>query len=143
MSRHQPSAAESAGADRVRIDKWLWAARFFKTRSLAADAVGAGKVLVGGERAKAAKLLQVGDELRIRLGAYDHVVRVRALSERRGPAAVAATLYEETADSVAARARLAEQHRMAPAAFVYEEKGRPTKRDRRELDRFRDDRRGR
>ncbi|HTK46385.1 MAG TPA: RNA-binding S4 domain-containing protein [Gemmatimonadaceae bacterium] len=143
MTRPDARHEEPESHGRVRIDKWLWAARFFKTRSLAADAVGAGKVLVGGERAKAAKLLQVGDELRIRLGAYEHVVRVRALSERRGPAAVAATLYEETADSVAARARLAEQHRMAPAAFVYEEKGRPTKRDRRELDRFRDDRRGR
>jgi ribosome-associated heat shock protein Hsp15 len=143
MSRHQPSAAESAGADRVRIDKWLWAARFFKTRSLAAEAVAAGKVLVGGERAKPARLLQAGDELRVRLGPYEHVVHVRALSDRRGPATVAATLYEETPESIAARARLAEQHRMAPAAFVYEEKGRPTKRDRRELDRFRDERRGR
>ena len=119
---------------KVRLDKWLWAARFFKTRSLAA-------VLVGGDRAKPAKLLQEGDEVRVRLGPYEHTVLVRGLSERRGPATVAATLYEETADSIAARARLAEQLRMAPAAFVYEEKGRPTKRDRRELDRFRDERR--
>jgi ribosome-associated heat shock protein Hsp15 len=143
MTRPDPRHDEPDGAGRVRIDKWLWAARFFKTRSLAADAVTAGKVLVNGERAKPAKLLQTGDELRVRLGAYEHVVLVRALSERRGPASVAVTLYEETPDSVAARARLAEQHRMAPAAFVYEEKGRPTKRDRRELDRFRDQRRGR
>ena len=126
---------------KVRLDKWLWAARFFKTRSLAAEAIAAGKVLVAGDRAKPARLLQEGDEVRVRLGPYEHVVRVRALSERRGPATVAATLYEETAESVAARARLAEQLRMAPAAFVYEEKGRPTKRDRRELDRFRDERR--
>jgi ribosome-associated heat shock protein Hsp15 len=143
MKRPEPGHDQPDGPGRVRIDKWLWAARFFKTRSLAADAVGAGKVLVGGERAKPARLLQIGDELRVRLGPYEHVVHVRALSERRGPAAVAATLYEETADSVAVRARLAEQHRMAPAAFVYEEKGRPTKRDRRELDRLRDERRGR
>jgi len=126
---------------KVRLDKWLWAARFFKTRSLAAEAIAAGKVLVAGDRAKPAKLLQEGDEVRVRLGRYEHTLHVRGLSERRGPATVAATLYEETADSIAARARLAEQLRMAPAAFVYEEKGRPTKRDRRELDRFREERR--
>ena len=130
------------GTSKVRLDKWLWAARFFKTRSLAAEAIAGGKVLVGGERAKPAKLLQAGDEVRVRLGPYEHNVIVRGLSERRGPASVAAALYEETADSLAARARLAEQLRMAPAAFVYEEKGRPTKRDRRELDRLRDERRG-
>ena len=124
---------------RVRIDKWLWAARFFKTRSLAAEAVAAGKVEVNAERVKPAKLVQVGDSVSVRLGPYLHVVHVRAVSERRGPATVAATLYEETAESSAARAKLAEQLRMAPAAFVYEEKGRPTKRDRREIDRFRDE----
>jgi ribosome-associated heat shock protein Hsp15 len=129
---------EGAGAGRVRVDKWLWAARFYKTRSLAAEAIGGGKVLVAGERVKPAKLLQVGDEVRLRLGPYEHVVVVRAISERRGPAAVAATLYEETPASRTAREKLAEQLRMAPAAFVYEDKGRPTKRDRRELDRFRD-----
>ena len=132
---------EASGPGRVRIDKWLWAARFFKTRSLAADAVSGGKVLVGGERVKPAKLLQTGDEVRLRLGPYEHVVLVRGLSERRGPAAVAVTLYEETAASRAAREKLAEQLRMAPATFVYEEKGRPTKRDRRDLERLRDKRR--
>ena len=133
--------SEKAGAGRVRVDKWLWAARFFKTRSLAADAIGGGKILVNGERVKPAKLVQAGDEVRVRLGPYEHVVRVRGVSERRGPATVAATLYEETDSSIAARAKLSEQLRMAPAAFVYEDKGRPTKRDRRELDRFRDDQR--
>jgi ribosome-associated heat shock protein Hsp15 len=131
--------SDPAPAGRVRIDKWLWAARFFKTRSLAADAVAAGKVEVNEERVKPAKLIQIGDSINVRLGPYVHVVQVRGLSERRGPATVAATLYEETAESVAARAKLAEQLRMAPAAFVYEEKGRPTKRDRREIDRFRDE----
>jgi ribosome-associated heat shock protein Hsp15 len=130
-----------AGAGRVRLDKWLWAARFFKTRSLAADAVGGGKVLVGGERAKPAKLLQAGDEVRLRLGPYEHIVIVRGISERRGPATVATTLYEETRESRAAREKLAEQLRMAPAGFVFEEKGRPTKRDRREIERLREDRR--
>src|SRR5688500_16862750 len=131
---------ESTGAGRVRLDKWLWAARFFKTRSLAADAIGGGKVLVGGERVKPAKLLQSGDEVRVRLGPYEHVVIVRGVSERRGPATVAATLYEETAESLAARTKLAEQLRMAPAAFVYEDKGRPTKKDRRDIGRVRGDR---
>jgi ribosome-associated heat shock protein Hsp15 len=133
---------EASGPGRVRLDKWLWAARFFKTRSLAAEAIGGGKILVNSERVKPAKLLQIGDEVRLRLGPYEHVVHVRGLSERRGPATVAATLYEETDASIAARAKLSEQLRMAPAAFVYEDKGRPTKRDRRELDRFREDRRG-
>jgi len=125
-------------AGRVRLDKWLWAARFFKTRSLAADAITGGKVTMRGDRVKPARPVQVGDEIAIRLGPYEHVVRIRALSERRGPATVAATLYEETADSLAARLKLAEQLRLAPAPLVYEEKGRPTKRDRREIDKWRD-----
>ncbi len=128
--------APDSASSKVRLDKWLWAARFFKTRSLAAEAIAGGKVLVGGERPKPAKLLQEGDEVRVRLGPYEHTVHVRALSERRGPASVAATLYEETADRIAARPRLAEQPRMAPAAFVYEDKARPTKRHRPHLDRF-------
>jgi ribosome-associated heat shock protein Hsp15 len=131
---------ERPGADRVRLDKWLWAARFFKTRSLAAESIGAGKVLVNGDRPKPAKLLQLDDEVSVRLGPYHHVVTVRGLSERRGPATVAATLYEETAESLADRAKLADQLRMAPAAFVFEEKGRPTKKDRRDIGRVRGDR---
>ena len=132
---------EHHDANRVRIDKWLWAARFFKTRSLAADAIGGGKVSLNGDGVKPAKMIQIGDEVRLRLGPYEHVVTVRGLSERRGPASVAQTLYEETPASIAAREKLSEQLRMAPAAFVYEEKGRPTKRDRREIERFRDDNR--
>jgi ribosome-associated heat shock protein Hsp15 len=132
---------EDQDTKRVRIDKWLWAARFFKTRSLAADAIGGGKVSLNGDGVKPAKMVQMGDEIRVRLGPYEHVVIVRGLSERRGPASVAQALYEETPASVAAREKLSEQLRMAPAAFVYEEKGRPTKRDRREIERFRDDRR--
>jgi len=107
-------------------------------------APGAGRVVavvVIGETEAVELLLETAPGLRIRLGPYEHTVHVRGLSERRGPATVAATLYEETSDSVAARARLAEQLLMAPAAFVYEEKGRPTTRDRRELDRLRDERR--
>jgi len=129
------------GTEKVRVDKWLWAARFFKTRSLAVDAIAGGKVLVGGDRIKPAKMIQAGDELSVRLGPYEHVVIVRGVSERRGPATVAATLYEETEASLAARQKLAEQLRMAPAAFVFEEKGRPTKKDRRDIERLRDARR--
>ena len=122
--------------DRVRIDKWLWAARFFKTRSLATEAVDGGKVEINGERAKPSKAIKPGDEVRLRLGPYEHVLIVKALGERRGPASVAQSLYEETAASKEAREKLSAQLRMAPAAFVYEEKGRPTKKDRRDLSNF-------
>src|SRR3954469_20236745 len=135
MARHDEHDDDDDG--RVRLDKWLWAARFFKTRSLAAEAVTGGKITMRGDRVKPARPLQVGDEIAIRLGPYEHVVQVRALSNRRGPASVAATLYEETPDSLAARTRLAEQLRMAPAALVYEDKVRPTKRDRRDIDKWR------
>lgn len=133
--------ADTGATQKVRIDKWLWAARFFKTRSLAVDAIGGGKITMNGDQVKAAKLIQRGDEVSIRLGPYEHVVVVRDLSERRGPATVAATLYEERPASVAARAKLSEQLRMAPAAFIFEEKGRPTKKDRRDIERLRDARR--
>lgn len=116
----------------MRIDKWLWAARFFKTRSLAAAAVDGGHVEVNGERAKPAKQVKEGDELRIRINPYTFVVYVRGLSERRGPAVQARELYQETDDSRRERERLAEQRRLAPVP-AYEEGGRPTKRDRRDL----------
>jgi ribosome-associated heat shock protein Hsp15 len=121
---------------RVRLDKWLWAARFFKTRSLAADAVETGKVEVNGERAKRAKHLQVGDSLRIRLGPYHYVVKVRALSERRGPAAVAATLYEENAEGRRAREAMQLQVKAAQSVPGYD-RGRPTKKDRRDIEKLR------
>ena len=120
----------------VRLDKWLWAARFFKTRSLATDAVAGGKVEVNGERAIPAKAIKPGDEIRLRVGPYEHILIVRALGERRGPVAAAQTLYEETEASRTERERLAAQLKMAPAMFVYEEKGRPTKKDRRDLSDF-------
>jgi ribosome-associated heat shock protein Hsp15 len=120
----------------VRVDKWLWAARFFKTRSLATEAVAGGKVEVNGERAKPAKSVKPGDAIRLRLPPYEHILIVRGLADRRGPASVAQGLYEETEASVAERHRLTEQLRMAPAAFVFEDRGRPTKKDRRELTKF-------
>ena len=122
---------------KVRLDKWLWAARFYKTRSLAADAIEGGKIEVNGDRAKRAKQVGPGDEVRVRIGAYEHVVQVRGTSERRGPATEAALLYEETPASAKAREALALQLRAANAAYGYDE-GKPTKKDRREIQRFRD-----
>lgn len=121
---------------RVRLDKWLWAARFFKTRALAAEAVEGGKVQVNGERPKRARPLQLGDQVRIRLGPYEHTVEVRDLSAQRGPAARAAELYEETAASRTAREALAIQLKSLHAVFG-PDKGKPTKKDRREIDRLR------
>lgn len=127
----------TSGEDnKVRLDKWLWAARFFKTRSLAADAIETGKVEVNGDRAKRAKQLQLGDLVRIRLGPYHHIVTVRTLSETRGPAPVAATLYEETAEGRKAREALQVQVRAAQSAPGYD-RGRPTKKDRRDIERLR------
>jgi ribosome-associated heat shock protein Hsp15 len=123
--------------DRVRIDKWLWAARFFKTRSLATDAVTGGKVEVNGEGAKPAKLVKIGDTVRLRLGPYEHVLVIRALGERRGSAAAAQALYDETPESRAARERLTEQHRLARAGMSFDEATKPSKRDRRDIERLR------
>jgi len=125
----------SAREEAVRLDKWLWAARFFKTRSLATEAVNGGKVELNGLRPKPSKDVKIGDQLRVRIGAFVHALTIRALSDRRGPASVAAQLYEESAESIAARERLREQHRIAPAG-QYEERGRPTKKDRRALSAF-------
>jgi len=121
---------------KVRLDKWLWAARFFKTRALAATAIDIGRVEAGGERVKRAKLIQAGDVIRVRLGAYDHVVTVRQLSERRGPASVAATLYEELPESRKAREELQFKMKAAAPAFSHDS-GRPTKKQRRDIERLR------
>ena len=120
--------------DRVRVDKWLWAARFFKTRALAVEAIEGGKIEVNGAKVKRAKLVQLGDEVRIRQTPFEHIVMVRGISERRGPASVAATLYEETAESKTKREAMATQIRSMPADDW--ESGRPSKRDRREIERF-------
>ena len=128
---------ETPSPDRVRLDKWLWAARFYKTRGLAVEAIDGGKVQVAGDRVKRARLVRVGEQLRVRQGPYEHIIVVRALSERRGPAPEAAKLYQETPESLAARERLAFQLKAASTALVHEEKGRPTKRHRRHLDRLR------
>jgi len=129
------SVMSSESTDRVRLDKWLWAARFYKTRGLAAEAIDGGKVDVNQARVKRAKMVQVGDEVRIRQTPFEHVVIVRGVSEQRGPASVAATLYDETVESKARRDALKTQIRSLPADDW--ESGRPTKRDRREIERFR------
>jgi len=119
----------------VRLDKWLWAARHFKTRGLAAEAVTAGRVLVGGQAAKPGRDLRPGDMLELRQPGWPpRVMVVRALSAVRGPAPVARTLYEETAESMAARERATEAHRLAPEPAATLVQGRPTKRDRRQID---------
>ena len=117
------------------MDKWLWAARFYKTRALASEAIAGGKVQVNGERVKRARPLQVGDEIRIRQGPYEHQIVVRALSGRRGPAAEAAQLYEEKPESRSAREQLAVQLKTLHSMSV-PERGRPTKKDRREINRL-------
>jgi ribosome-associated heat shock protein Hsp15 len=123
--------------DRVRIDKWLWAARFFKTRALAQAAVAAGKVKLHGERVKPAKEVRAGDELAIRAGEYEWRVTVKELSARRGPAAAASKLYAESEESRARRiAQIAD--RRAHGSVWGERKGRPTKRERRQIIRFRE-----
>jgi ribosome-associated heat shock protein Hsp15 len=119
-------------ADSIRVDKWLWAARFFKTRAVAAQAVTGGKVKVNGERAKAARAIRPGDELRVRVGPYEHVVRVVGLAERRGPARDAVQLYEESADSKIARETLAAQLRADRVSFL-PARERPSKHARRAL----------
>ena len=118
----------------VRLDKWLWAARFFKTRSLASEAVDTGKVKVGGERVKPGRSVRVGDELAIDNGAETWEVAVLGLSDKRGAAPVARLLYAETPASIARRAQLAEDRKLfrEPGSTI---KGRPTKRDRRQLSR--------
>ena len=123
--------------DRVRIDRWLWTARFFKTRALAHDAIAGGHVRVNGERVKPARDVRADDVLEVRVGEVVRTVVVLGIAQRRGPAKVAATLYQETAESLAARARRAEERRLEPAFGDYRIGGRPTKLDRRRTDSLR------
>lgn len=117
----------------LRIDKWLWAARFYKTRSLATDEIGKGRVQVNGQDVKPAREVRVGDEITVRQGMVTRVVQVRGLSLQRGPAPVAQMLYAETAESLLTREQAAEQRRLAPEPAQTLVHGRPTKRDRRDL----------
>ena len=123
--------------DTVRIDKWLWCARFFKTRSLAAQDIAKGRVEVNGQTAKASREVRAGDTVALRQGQVPRTVVVRGVSHARGPAPVAQQLYEETPASLQARAQAAEQRRLAPEPAATLQDGRPTKRDRRDIDRAR------
>ena len=127
--------AEKAPPETMRLDKWLWAARFFKTRSLATQAIENGRVKLNGARVKPAREVRPGDRLELHIGDIDWQVTVRALAMQRGPAPVAQALYEEEPASVARRQAQAAERKLAasPAAAI---KGRPTKRDRRQIHRF-------
>ncbi|MEK7379804.1 MAG: S4 domain-containing protein [Gemmatimonadota bacterium] len=122
----------------MRLDKWLWAARFFKTRALAAEAIAGGKVELNGDKPKRARPVRPGDRLGIRLGPYLHLVTVLQLSERRGPASAAASLYQEDPKGREQREWLREQHRVAKSGLAHGD-GRPSKKDRRDLTRLKRD----
>jgi ribosome-associated heat shock protein Hsp15 len=130
-----PATPKPASAAAMRLDKWLWAARFYKTRALAVDDIDKGRIHVNGQAAKPSRDVRVGDSLFIRQGPVQRTVVVQGLSNVRGPAPVAQALYAETAESVAGRTQAAEQRRLAAEPALAIEQGRPTKRDRRELER--------
>jgi ribosome-associated heat shock protein Hsp15 len=120
--------------DRLRIDKWLWAARFYKTRSLASDEIDKGRVHVNGVAVKPARCILVGDTVQLRIGVVTRSVVVKSLSDKRGSAPVAALMFEETPESIAQRLAAAEQRRLAPEPALSLSQGRPTKRERRDTD---------
>ncbi len=122
-------------SDKLRLDKWLWAARFFKTRGLATEAINGGHVHLNGSRPKPSRPLQVGDELSIRKAGMEFVITVRELSDKRGPAPVAQSLYEEHAESIAKREAYVEERRLLAAAGTGPAR-RPDKRSRRQIHRF-------
>jgi ribosome-associated heat shock protein Hsp15 len=122
--------------EKVRIDKWLWAARFFKTRSMAAQAVSGGKVHVNGARIKPARVVQPGDELRIRRGELEFIVIVQGVSAKRRPAKEAQLLYEETESSLLQREEMRERKRLEAANRMYGPIKRPDKRARRQIRSF-------
>jgi ribosome-associated heat shock protein Hsp15 len=124
----------------LRIDKWLWAARFFKTRSIASDEIGKNRVQINGQDAKASREVKPGDTVRMRQGQVERTVLVKGISAVRGPAPVAQLLYEETAESLAQRQKLAEMNRLSREPALSIEQGRPTKRDRRQIEKTWDDR---
>ncbi|HET9669029.1 MAG TPA: RNA-binding S4 domain-containing protein [Casimicrobiaceae bacterium] len=136
MTRGANPPAAAPAEPRVRIDKWLWAARFYKTRSLAAEAIDAGHVRVEGQRVKPAQTVRRGERVSIRKREATFDVDVQGLSEQRGPASKAAELYRETAESVAARERARAERAHARASATA---ARPTKRDRRRLEEFLDE----
>jgi ribosome-associated heat shock protein Hsp15 len=123
--------------ERLRIDKWLWAARFYKTRSLACDEIDKGRVQVNGVSVKPAREVKPGDLIELRIGPISRSVTVSAISDKRGPAPVAALLFQETEASIQQRKLAAQQHRLAPEPALSLTQGRPTKRDRRDAEKLR------
>lgn len=138
----KPTSDHTTTGSKVRLDKWLWAARFYKTRSLSSEEIDKGRVRLNGLPVKPSRDVKPGDTLELRMGQEVRTVVVRALSGVRGPAPVAALLFEETADSVARRHAAAEQRRLAPEPAHSQPMGRPTKRDRRDIENLRDAPRG-
>ncbi len=134
MKQREDDEVERPG--KVRLDKWLWAARFYKTRALSAEAIEGGKIEVNGDRAKRSRLVQAGDSIRIRMGPYEHIIHVAGVSASRGSATIAATLYKETDESKKAREAMAVHVRAMNANTGYES-GRPTKKDRRDIEKVR------
>jgi ribosome-associated heat shock protein Hsp15 len=120
--------------DKIRIDKWLWAARFYKTRSMATDEIGKGRVEVNGQTAKASREVKIGDRVSTRQGDITRTLQVLGLSDQRGPAPVAQALYKETPESITLREKTSLQRRLAKEPALSIEQGRPTKRNRRELE---------
>ena len=139
MAMSRPDQAAPPAAAGMRLDKWLWVARFYKTRGLAADDIAKGRVSVNGQVAKASRELRLGDTLAMRQGPVTRTVLVQGLSALRGPAPVAQALYSETAQSIADRSQAAEARRLAAEPALSIEQGRPTKRDRREIERTQQD----
>jgi ribosome-associated heat shock protein Hsp15 len=126
----------SSDNSKIRLDKWLWAARFYKTRSLATEAIKGGKVHLNGQRVKPSHGVELGHQVRIKKEAIQQTVIIKALSEKRGPAKVAQTLYEETADSIALREKRSEERKAMYAGLPQYENRRPSKKDRRKIIRF-------
>jgi ribosome-associated heat shock protein Hsp15 len=133
MSRRSESTGPDSPIPRVRLDKWLWAARFFKTRALAGEEISKNRVAVNGQVAKASKEMRVGDVVSLRQSGFTREVQVLGLSEVRGPATVAQTLYAETPESLKARQEHLDRLKLAREPALSIEQGRPTKKDRRQL----------
>lgn len=133
LARESPVMQEPVSKGGVRLDKWLWVARFFKTRSLASEEIGKGRVAVNGQAAKASREVRIGDTLALRQGGTSRTIVVSGLSALRGPASVAQALYAETSESIAARESAALIRKLTPEPAATIDHGRPTKRDRRQL----------
>lgn len=135
MSRSQ-SKAKQTESDNIRLDKWLWAARFYKARSLATEAIKGGKVHLNGQRVKPSHNVEIGHSVRIKKDSIEQTVIIRALSAKRGPAVIAQTLYEETQESIELREKLSRERKAMFAGMPQHAIRRPNKKDRRKIIQF-------